>query len=185
MGTSRVAVVVPGRTLGPYEPLVFYARLAVQARGAAVEDPDWRPPESVHPSHPSPQREAWVIEQVAPVLDRLGGSPLLVGKSLGTFASALAADRGLPAIWYTPLLRDDLVVASLRRCQAPFLLVGGTGDPDAWDGAVARSLTPYVCEIAGADHTMIVPEGLRESAQVLGEITAVAERFLDEVVWPA
>ena len=189
-GAVRSAVIVPGRTLGPHEPLLFYARLAVQARGATVEHPDWRPPEAVHPARPSADRQAWVLDQVGPVLDRLGGTPLLVGKSLGTFAAALAADRSLPAIWYTPLLLDELVLASLRRSSAPFLLIGGTGDPEAWDGAVARSLTPYVCEIPDADHVMTVPAGrgvrdLTASARVLGEVSAAAERFLDDVVWRA
>jgi hypothetical protein len=181
----RQAVIVPGRYFGPYQPLLCYAGLAAQARGAAVDYVDWRPLESLDPSATSRPMQAWVLGEITPVLDRLGGAPLLVGKSLGTFAAALAADRNLPAIWYTPLLLDDVVVADLRRCAAPFLLVGGTGDPLAWDGAVARSLTPYVCEIEDADHGMLVPTGLPASAAVLGEVTAAVERFLDEVVWRA
>jgi hypothetical protein len=80
-------------------------------------------------------------------------------------------------------LLDTLAVASLRASAAPFLLIGGTADHLAWDGAVARSLSPYVCEVAGADHGLFVPEGLAASAGVLGEVTAAVERFLDEVVW--
>ena len=53
---------------------------------------------------------------------------VLIGKSLGTYAAALAAERGLPAIWLTPLLTSDWVVDGLRRSTAPFLLVGGTAD---------------------------------------------------------
>ena len=77
------------------------------------------------------------------------------------------------------------VVASLRASTAPFLLIGGTADTAAWDGALARSLTPYVCEIPDANHGLMVPAGLAASAGVLGEVTTATERFLDEVVWPA
>jgi hypothetical protein len=178
------AVIVPGRYFGPYQPLLLYAGLAAQARGATAEWIDWRPPASLdNPSGVSADQQAWVLEQVTPVVDRLGGAPLLVGKSLGTFAAEVAARRSLPAIWYTPLLLEDLVVTALRRCTAPFLLVGGTSDRLAWDGAVARSLTPHVCEIPDADHGMLVPAGLAASAGVLGEVTTAAERFLDGVVW--
>jgi hypothetical protein len=169
--------------MGPYQPLLFYAGLAAKARGASVEPIDWQPPSSLDPSVADPPaRQAWVLEQVAPVVDRLAGTPVLIGKSLGTYAAELAAQRGLPAIWYTPLLHEELVPASLRASSAPFLLIGGTADL-AWDGALARSLTPYVCEIPDADHGMMVPAGLPASAAVLGEVTAAAERFLDEVVW--
>jgi hypothetical protein len=29
----------------------------------------------------------------------IGGTPLLIGKSLGTNAAGVAVDRGLPAVW--------------------------------------------------------------------------------------
>jgi hypothetical protein len=180
---DRSAVIIPGRFMGPYQPLLFYAGLAVRARGASVEPIDWQPPSSTGPSGDAAVRKAWVLSQIAPVLDRLPGTPLVVGKSLGTYAAELAAQRGLPAIWYTPLLLDDLVVASLRAATAPFLLIGGTADTMAWDGALARSLTPYVWEVPDADHGLIVPAGLAAAAAVLGEVTTAAERFLDEVVW--
>lgn len=170
---------------GPYQPLLFYAATAVRARGGVVEPLDWDAVGSLDPAASSQVRQAWVRDQVVPVLDRLGGRPVLIGKSLGTYAADLAAQRGLPAIWYTPLLLDEMVVASLRASTAPFLLIGGTADTGAWDGALARSLTPYVCEIPDADHGLMVPAGLSASAAVLGEVTAAAERFLDEVVWPA
>ena len=182
----RSAVVLPGRAFGPYAPLLFFAGVAAKARGAAVEVVDWQPPASWQPENePTPAaRSAWVLGEVTPVLDRQPGAPLLVGKSLGSFAAALAASRQLPAIWYTPLLLDELVVKGLRASPAPFLLIGGTADVHAWDGGLARSLTPYVCEIPDADHMLMVPTGLVASAAVLGEVTAAVESFLDEVVWP-
>ena len=177
-------MIVPGRMFGPYQPLTFYAGLAAMARGAAVQWVDWRPPDELDGAAPAALK-AWVVGEVAPVLDRVAGSAVLIGKSLGTYAAGLAAQRSLPAVWYTPLLLDDVVVAALRASTAPFLLVGGTADVQYWDASVARSLTPYVCEIENADHGMMVPQGLAASAAVLGEVTTAVERFLDDVVWPA
>jgi hypothetical protein len=182
---DRRAVIVPGRALGPHQPLLFYAAAALRAHGAAVELVDWQPPAPPDPAAIElVGRRDWVLAQLQTVLDRVP-APLLVGKSLATYAAALAAERGLSAVWYTPLLRDDLVVAALRASRAPFLLIGGTADTGAWDGALARSLTPYVCEIPDADHLLMVPGGLPASAAVLGEVTAAVQRFLADVVWPA
>jgi len=180
---TRAAVVVPGRQFGPYQPLLFYAAEAARSRGATVRFLDWRPPASIDPPAESGQRQAWVLDEVGTVLDRLGATSLVVGKSLGSYAAELAARRHLPAVWYTPLLYDDLVVASLRAATAPFLLIGGTADVPAWNGALARSLTPHVCEIEGADHGLTVPGPVAGWAPVLGEVTAAMERFLDDVVW--
>lgn len=180
---DRRAVIIPGRFYGPHQPLLFYASMVVRARAATAEPLDWNPSESLELDAPPAALHAWVRDQVTPVLDRLGGRPVLIGRSLATYAADLAAQRGLPAIWYTPLLLDDLVVAALRASTAPFQLIGGTADTVAWDGSLARSLTPYVCEIPDADHGLMVPAGLGASAAVLGEVTAAVEEFLDEVVW--
>jgi hypothetical protein len=81
------------------------------------------------------------------------------------------------------LLTDEPTVAALRRATGPCLLVGGTADP-YWDGQTARSFAADVVEIDGADHAMVVPGRLTESAAVLGQIITAVEDFLDEVVRP-
>jgi hypothetical protein len=86
-------------------------------------------------------------------------TPLLIGKSLGSLAAPVAAGRGLPAVWLTLLLT-------------------------VWDGRLARSVTPHVLEIDGADHGMFVPGRLAESAEVLGRVITAVEDFLDQQVWP-
>jgi hypothetical protein len=37
------------------------------------------------------------------------GRPLLIGKSLASRTAGLAADRTLPAVWFTPLLSEPWV----------------------------------------------------------------------------
>jgi len=86
-------------------------------------------------------------------------------------------------VWLTPVLTDEPTAAALRRSAAPCLLIGGTADK-VWDGRVARSLTPHVLQIEGADHGMFVPGPLSQSAAVLGQVTTTVENFLDHQVWP-
>ncbi|WP_034590898.1 alpha/beta hydrolase [Hamadaea tsunoensis] len=174
-------VLVPGAFQGPYAPLLNYvwmaAELRRQARTLAIE---W--PRVIPDFIDADDVAAWVRSHVEPELDRFAvARPVIAGKSLGAYAAGLAADRGLPAIWLTPHLEQEWTILALRRAKAPFLLVGGTADP-VWDGEVARTLTPHVLEVAGANHGMILPkEPLPRSAEVLGRVAAAVESFLDEV----
>lgn len=183
-GMDRGMVLIPGANLGPHQPLLNYSWLAGLARRAEAYHVEW--PRD-RPSSPDPADSAsWVIAHVADVLARFPvRRPVLVGKSLGTYAAELAAERSLPAVWYTPLLSDARCVAALRTEGAPFLLVGGTADP-WWDGALARTLTPHVMEVPDANHGMVLPDlPLARSAAVLGQVVTAVEEFLDGYVWPA
>jgi pimeloyl-ACP methyl ester carboxylesterase len=124
-----------------------------------------------------------VRDEVSPLLDAVGDCPLLIGKSLGTNAALLAAERRLPAVWLTPILTVPWVTAALGRATVPFLLVGGTADA-MWNGVLARRLSPYVLEVEGADHGMYVPGPLTDSITVLGRVVTAVEDFLDMINWP-
>lgn len=184
--STRDVVAIPGRIGGPYTPWVMYPCDAAENRGATVHQVWWSTdgdPLDV----PAEQRARWVVEQVRPKLTGLD-RPLLVGKSLGTYGTILAAEMDLPAVWVTPLIAPgqwygDSIAEALRRASAPFLLIGGTADP-SWDGALARDLTPHVFEADGADHGLYVPGPLADSIAVLGQMVTAVERFIDEVVWP-
>jgi pimeloyl-ACP methyl ester carboxylesterase len=170
--TNRRAVLIPGRGYDTRAPLFAYLEEVLLRAGFDVHPVSWQaqPPES------SPaQTIGWVTGQVTPALAQR--TDLLVGKSLGTLAAPLAADRGLPAVWLTPLLTRAEVVAALERAEAPFLLAGGTADP-LWDGAVARRLTPHLLEIPDADHSMMLPGPLAASAAVLGRVCTAVEEFV-------
>ncbi|MBT2225653.1 hypothetical protein [Nonomuraea sp. NEAU-A123] len=175
--SSRNAVIIPGGMYGPQAGLLAYAGEAVARRGAHLELISWTPPKG----QPLLEGQSWVYQQVTPVVEKLG-TPLLIGKSLGSYGAAVAADRGLPGIWLTPLLTMPACVEALRRATQPFLLVGGTAD-DLWDGVLARELTPHVLEVNGADHGMKVPGPLHRSTEVLGQVTTAIEVFLDTIVW--
>lgn len=181
--TSRTAIVLPGGQFGPASPLPMFASNAAESRGAEVRRVWWDEPDRPL-TLTDAERGPWVLPQATRALDGVTGDLVLMGKSLGSYASALAADRGIPAIWLTPNLVSPWVVDGLRRSTAPFLLVGGTAD-SLWDPALARELTPYLLEVPDADHGMYVPGRLAESAAVLGQVATAVEDFLDQVVWAA
>ena len=175
------ALVIPGLMYGPAAPLPMYTGDLAERRGAAVHRHVWS---AEPPDYDEPGIEKWVCDQVTPVLDRLGGTPLLIGKSLGANAARLAAQRSLPAVWLTPALRFmPWVVEALTAADAPFLLVGGTADR-SWDADLAHRLTPHVLSVDGADHGMYVPGPLRGSIEVLGLVVDSVETFLDDIGWP-
>jgi hypothetical protein len=180
---GRSAIVAPGGGYGADGPLLMYARLAVQGRGGHVHPIVWELPGGSDFS----QQRLRVASQVESAVDEVtaatGAAPVVIGKSLGSLAAPLVAERGLAAVWFTPLLTDEPTVAALRRATGPCLLVGGTADR-FWDGQAARSLPAEVVEVDGADHGMFVPGRLAASAAVLGQVITAVEDFLDHIVWP-
>lgn len=173
-------VVVPGGRFGPAAGLLMYASAVGERRGATVRRHSWskRPP-----SPYEPEIEAWVRDEIGALLDTVGGTPLLIAKSLGTNAAIVAAERHLPAVWLTPILTVPWIAEALGRSTVPFLLVGGTADA-MWDGALARRLSPHVLEVEGADHGMYVPGPLTDSIAVLAGVVTAIEEFLAAIEWP-
>jgi hypothetical protein len=175
--------VAPGGQYGIDGPLLMYAKLAVSRRSGSTLSVRWE----LSGGTDSAEHRKQVAAQVAAAIDELtaatGTAPVVIAKSLASFAAPVVADRGLAAIWFTPLLSDEPTAAALRRATGPFLLAGGTAD-DFWDGQTARSLTPHVVEIEDADHGLFVPGELSRSAAVLGQVMTAVEDFLDRIVWP-
>ncbi len=183
MQTGRSAILAPGGNYGADGPLLMYARLAVHRRGGRTRPIVWELPGSADLSQQRGQVASQVNSAIDEVIAATGTAPVIIGKSLGSLAAPAAADRGLAAVWFTPLLSDEPTVAALRRAPGPCLLVGGTAD-QSWDGQTARSITPDIVEIDGADHGMFVPGQLAASATVLGQVITAVEDFLDHIVWP-
>jgi hypothetical protein len=161
----------------------MYARLAAERRGALVRVVSW----DLAPGRGFDRHRDMVTATIGAAVDELtaetGAAPLVIGKSLASLAAPLVADRGLPAVWFTPLLTDEPTVTGLHRATAPFLLAGGTADP-YWDGRIARLLTADVVEIDGAGHALFVPGPAAASIAVLGQVLTAVEDFLDRIGWP-
>ena len=181
---ARSAVLAPGGGYSVDGPLLMYAKLAVQHRGGHTHPITWELAAGDDLGELRRQVAAQVEAAVDEVTAAAGAAPVVIGKSLGSLAAPVVADRGLAAVWFTPLLTDEPTVTALRRAPGPSLLIGGTADR-FWDGQVARSLTTArVIEIDDADHGMFVPGRLAASADVLGQVITAVEDFLDRVVWP-
>ncbi|MFT4123951.1 MAG: hypothetical protein QM635_08975 [Microbacteriaceae bacterium] len=172
---------------GPNVPTLLFPALAAARRGARIHRLNWTAPAEL--SRNTERRGPWVASHVRPKVGALVTSPrptlpLIIGASFGARAAPIAADFGLPGVWIMPpLTEDDWVISALARSEAPFLLIGGGEDP-AWDLGIARSLTPHVLEIEGADHALMHPGPIADSVATLGRVVARIERFLDETVWP-
>ncbi|MBO0847688.1 MAG: alpha/beta hydrolase [Nocardioides sp.] len=148
------AVVVPGRGYPPAAPLSFFAGFVLLRHGWSVRQVWWDPPD------PESDEETmeWVRGQVENALPT-AGRVLIVGKSLGTLSAPVAAERGHPAVWFTPILGLPAIADALAANPAPQLLVGGTADA-LWDSAVARDLAGRGCvvlEVPDADHVLMAP----------------------------
>ena len=178
-GRSRgVALVAPGRAYSPSAPLLELARLALLQHDLTVQQSWW---DSTTRGDEDP--EAWVRRHVeAAHAEEDADHVLLVGKSLGTRAASYAAERGLDAIWFTPLLVDPVVAEGIAANPGRQLLVGGLAD-ELWDAAIGRELADAGCEVlevADADHSMGTPDVVR-TAEIHLEVARAVDAFLSDL----
>ncbi len=178
-----LAVVAPGRAYSPSAPLLEFTRRALLQHGFTVQELWW---DSASRGDEDP--EAWVRRHVEGALageqppHGPGDHVLVVGKSLGTWATSYAAERGLDAIWLTPLLVEPQVAEAIAANAGRQLLVGGLAD-DLWDAGVARELAESGCavlEIPDADHSMGTPDAVR-TGEIHLEVAQAVEGFLARV----
>lgn len=170
---GRVAILLPGRNYSPNHPVLYYARGVLLVQGWSVEEVWWNPEDLIS--------EEAVIRRVKAVLDKVADSnPLVVGKSLGSLALPLVAQRGWPAIWLTPLLNSPGLIAALKSGTSKTLLVGGTAD-DYWNSTVAKASGQQVLEMPGADHGLEIPGNPLASVVLLSELVATMTLFIESL----
>ncbi|HSU03481.1 MAG TPA: hypothetical protein VLK03_13090 [Nocardioides sp.] len=178
-GPSRgLAIVAPGRAYSPSAPLLEIARRALLQHGFTVQQLWWDTT-----TRGDEEPEAWVRRHVAAALAAEGADHVLVvGKSLGTHAASYAAERGLDAVWLTPVLTEPRVVEAIGANAGRQLLVGGRADA-LWDPAVAGELAESGCdvlEVPDADHSMGTDDVVR-TAEIHVEVARAVEAFLSQV----
>jgi hypothetical protein len=178
-GASRgVALVAPGRAYSPAAPLLDFARAALLQHDLAVQQIWWD-----SSTRGDEDAEAWVRRHVAAAHAREDADHVLVvGKSLGTRAASYAAERGLDAIWLTPLLVDPVVAEGIAANPGRQLLVGGLAD-ELWDPAVGRELADAGCEVLevpDADHSMGTPDAVR-TVEIHLEVARAVDAWLSQL----
>jgi hypothetical protein len=170
---ARCAVVLPGVAYFSQAPLLWFAREAAQAGGWSVLELTERAPRGEEPF-------AWMGDRARRALDAAEADTVaVIGKSLASAAAPLVAERGLPAVWLTPLLNRPEVVGALEAGAGPALLVGTPADPTWGDGTVPRG--PEVLELEGLDHSLQVPGDPLASLDVLRRVTERIGGFLDRI----
>jgi pimeloyl-ACP methyl ester carboxylesterase len=178
-GPSRgVAIVAPGRAYSPSAPLLELARRGLLQHGFTVQQLWWDTTTRGEDDEP----ETWVRRHVAAALaEEDADHVLVVGKSLGTYAASYAAERGLDAIWLTPVLTDAPVAEAIAANAGRQLLVGGLAD-QLWVPSIARELADSGCEVlevADADHSMGTDDAVR-TAEIHLEVAKAVEAFLSQ-----
>lgn len=169
---QRRVVLLPGARYPTRAPLLWFAREVAVARGFGVLEVLDEPPAGEDPF-------AWVHDRAQRALDHQPTElDVVIGKSLSTDVAGLAADRGLPAIWLTPLLDRPGIVAALARTTRPTLLAGGTADPTWLPDAIPDNVMLDRLQLDGLDHGLQLPGDPRASLNALGKVVKKVDRFL-------
>jgi hypothetical protein len=169
---ARCAVVLPGVRYFSQAPLLWFAREAAQARGWSVLELSERAPGDEEPF-------AWMRDRAERALGATDAATVVViGKSLGSAAAPLAAERGLAAVWLTPLLVRPEVAAALASSSAPALLVGSAADETWSNGGQPRGDAVELLELDGLDHSLQVAGDPLASLDVLRQVTERIGAFL-------
>ena len=169
---ERRVVLLPGARYLSQAPLLWFAREAAQAQGWSVAELDETAPEGRDPFEWMPGRAQELLDETD------AGLVCLIGKSLGSTAAPLAADRRLPAVWLTPLLTRAEVVDALARSPAPVLAIGSPADPTWGDGTVPENPALETLELPGLDHSLQVSGDPRASLDALGLVLERVSAFL-------
>jgi hypothetical protein len=172
---GRCAVILPGIVYFSQAPLLWFAREAAQSRGWSVLELSERPPRDVEPFE-------WMRDRVARALDAAEADTVaVIGKSLASAAAALVAERGLAAVWLTPLLNRPEVARALEAAAAPTLLVGSPADASWGEGTVPKGTSVEVLELPGLDHSLQVDGDPMASLDVLRRVTERIRGFLGRI----
>jgi hypothetical protein len=167
---ARCAVILPGVAYFSQAPLLWFAREAAQAAGWSVLELTERAPRAEEPF-------AWMRDRARRVLDEATADTVaVVGKSLASAAAPLVAERGLPAVWLTPLLNRPEIASALAAAPGPALLVGSPADPTWGEGNVPSG--PEVLELDGLDHSLQVKGEPLASLEALRRVTERIGEFL-------
>ena len=124
----------------------------------------------------------WARDRARRALDRVQTDEVVViGKSLASAAAGLVADRGLPAVWLTPLLDRARVVDDLSRAARPALLIGGSADAVWVPDALADSGLLQVVQLDGLDHSLQRRGHPGASLDALRAVATRIDQFLGEL----
>jgi hypothetical protein len=169
---ARRVVVLPGVRYFSQAPLLWFAREAAQGLGWSALEVSERAPGDRDPF-------VWMRERAAAALDAAASAETVavIGKSLGSAAAPLATERGLAAVWLTPLLDRTEVASAIGASPAATLAVGSTADL-TWAGGPPAEAGLDVMEFEGLDHSLQAGNDPLASLEVLRSVTERIAEFL-------
>lgn len=169
---SRVALLLPGRGYTVNHPVMYYAAEVARELGWRTEAVSW---------DGTDLSDGEVIAHGRTALASLpAGQNIVIGKSLGSLLLPDVVDRGLRAVWLTPLLHSAEIREAVLRPSDPSLMIGGTAD-ESWDSDVARRSDHDVLELEGADHGLQLADDVVGSARFLVSVTRHIRAFLAQI----
>lgn len=173
------AILLPGRRGGAATPLLRWPASLLTELGWSVLGVSWDEARFA---------EADLVFEVRRCADaalarvRPTQPVFVVAKSLGTLALPWAVDNGVPGVWWTPLLQDPAVAASVRVARQAALLVGGTADPH-WQPPDAVGPGVTLLELPDANHGLQTVGHWRRSllrqVEVFDQLAAMARQVLE------
>lgn len=171
-GAERRVVLLPGARYPTRAPLLWFSREVAVARGYGVLEVLDEPPAGEDPF-------AWARDRAQRALDHEPSQlDVVIGKSLSSDVAGMAAERGLAAVWLTPLLDRPTILSALAGTGRPTLLVGSTADPTWRPEALPPNVMLDVLELDGLDHGLQVPGDPQASLKALEKVVKRVDRFL-------
>jgi hypothetical protein len=169
---ARCVVLLPGARYSTRHPLLWFAREAAAAQG-------WSALELLDEPGAGDDPFAWARDRAEHALAATSAaSVVVIGKSLTSAAAGLVAERELPAVWLTPLLRHAAVVEGLARASRPCLLVGGSADQHWHAAAIPDNPLLEPIELDGLDHSLQAEGDLLASLDALRDVSLAISEFL-------
>ena len=167
-----LAVLVPGIAYPVQMPQLYFAKQVALANGWSVREIAWEP------------GMEWTTEAVAGEFEKaiygVDLPILIMGKSIGSLSSVVAAEKSLPAVWITPVLEREDAVRAIGANAAKQLVIGGTADVDHWDSDASKTWPENVevLEFDGADHSTLVAGDPVRSGEIAAEYTKAMHEWL-------
>jgi len=193
-GSSSLGVILPGVGYTSAVPLLYYAERLLIDRGCDVltVDYDYR---SISRNVPTAEMEERLftdtLQSLSVACDQHSySSVVLVGKSLGTMAMAMAHLLELQrwpivaSVWLTPILRRKDVRHQLANMSDRAFVAIGTDDGE-YDEQLLHELQQRhgvdVCTIEGADHSIDIVGNVSDSVAVVRTVTHTMLAFLERI----